>query len=286
MKQNLLEVFLQQYDYFTKSEQKIVDYILDHKAEAKGMGIADLANACHVSVSTISVFCKKLEFDGFNDFKLELVKAMLPVSNQAMTGFAQGLVEPGDSTKDIVEKTYQTHMSALLQTLQMLNYADIQRAVDLMDAAQQVVCLGQGSHSAVVTAAFSRFSSISNKFKTVQDSHLQKIIVSTLQENDVILYFSYTGATHEFLDLASLAKTRGCRIILVTRFLNSPGAAYGDVILQCGSDEKPMLFGSIAAITAQLYMVDVLYHELFCRDYERASEVRKQVSQAFSKKWV
>lgn len=280
MNDNILEILLKNYDKFTKSEQKIVDYILNNKKEIASVSITDLAAVCHVSISTISLFCKKLELDGFNEFKIEITKAITP--HFSVSGISTGSVDKNDDVKTIIEKIYNLHQNAIMQTMQMIHSNDIKNAVTLIEKAKQVVCLGQGNHSTVATTAFARFSTISNKFKTILDSHLQLILISSLNKDDVIIYFSYSGATNEFLKLAKLAKKQGCKIILITRFTKSPGATYSDILLQCGSDEKPMSFGSIAAITAQLYIVDVLYHELFCRNYINSTKKREQVAEAFS----
>lgn len=280
MKENILEILLQKYNSFTKSEQKIVDYILNNKNKVSSINITDLAAFCCVSISTISLFCKKLKFDGYNEFKIELAKSITPSLSKPNDDIAYGDIENNDCTRIITEKIYNTHQNALLQTMQMINITDIQKAVDLIEKANQIVCLGQGNHSTVAITAFARFSTISNKFKTILDSDLQLVMTSSLKENDVIIYFSYTGATQQFLDLARLSKNNGFKIILVTRFLNSPGAYYSDILLQCGSDEKPMSFGSIAAITAQLYIVDVLYNELFCRNFDFSVKTREKIAKS------
>ena len=49
-----------------------------------------------------------------------------------------------------------------------------------------------------------------------------------LSSQDVVLYFSHSGATHEVLEAAEIIRRREARLILVTRYLNSPASAYAD----------------------------------------------------------
>ena len=63
-----------------------------------------------------------------------------------------------------------------------------------------------------------------------------------------------------------MARERGAKPILITRFPKSPGAACADVVLECGSRESPLQAGSIAARLAQLYLLDVLFNEVCRRD--------------------
>ena len=168
----------------------------------------------------------------------------------------------------------------------MLSASSVTRAVDLLRAAGQVVCLGQGNHSVVALAAWAQFSTTSPKFKTIQDSHMQTVVLSTLRREDVVLYFSHSGATHEVLEAAELIRGRGASLILVTRYLNSPASAYADTVLLCGPNEQPFQFGSSAALVAQLYVVEVLLSEFIRRDPDQAERSRQSVGKALTQKCV
>lgn len=286
MGKNVVALMLQEYENFTKSEKKIVDYVLEHQKETQYISITDLSAACDVAVSTISVFCRKLKLAGFNDFKLELAKAALIAGNRAPSSVANEEILLDDSVGTVMEKVYNTNQDALNKAYHMLQEGPVRQAVELMSRAGQVVCLGQGNHSIVAEAAWAQFSTASSKFKTAQDSHLQAVVLSTLAENDVVLYFSYTGATHELLEAAELIASRGAKLILVTRFLNAPASAFADTVLLCGPNELPLQFGSIAAIMAQMYVVDVLFSEYCRQNHEEAERCREAVGKALTQKCV
>ena len=283
---NVVALMLQEYENFTKSEKKIVDYVLEHQKETQYISITDLSAACDVAVSTISVFCRKLKLAGFNDFKLELAKAALIAGNRAPSSVANEEILLDDSVGTVMEKVYNTNQDALNKAYHMLQEGPVRQAVELMSRAGQVVCLGQGNHSIVAEAAWAQFSTASSKFKTAQDSHLQTVVLSTLSEDDVVLYFSYTGATHEVLEAAELIASRGAKMILVTRFLNAPASSFADTVLLCGPNELPLQFGSIAAIMAQMYVVDVLFSEYCRQNHEQAERCREAVGKALTQKCV
>ncbi len=286
MRKNIVALMLQEYENFTKSEKKIVDYILEHQKETQHISITDLSAACDVAVSTLSVFCRKLKLAGFNDFKLELAKATLMTGSRAPATAAHEEILLEDSVATVMEKTYSTAQDTLSKAYNMLQESAVRRAAELISGARQVVCLGQGNHSIVALAAWAQFSTASDKFRTIQDSHLQTVVLSTLSPGDVVLYFSYSGATHELLASAELIKARGAKLILVTRFLNAPGSAYADTVLLCGPNEQPLQFGSTAAIMAQLYVVDVLLSEFCKRNHEEAQQCRESVGKALTQKCV
>ena len=275
---------LQEYENFTRSERKIADYVLEHPKETQYISITDLSAECEVAVSTVSLFCRKLKLAGFNDFKLELARAALPEgSNMSQL---TGAVLPGDTAGVVMGKVLHTMQEELNNAYQMLSASSVTRAVDLLRAAGQVVCLGQGNHSVVALAAWAQFSTTSPKFKTIQDSHMQTVVLSTLCREDVVLYFSHSGATHEVLEAAELIRGRGASLILVTRYLNSPASAYADTVLLCGPNEQPFQFGSSAALVAQLYVVEVLLSEFIRRDPDQAERSRQSVGKALTQKCV
>ena len=132
--------------------------------------------------------------------------------------------------------------------------------------------------------AWTLFSTISPKFVFVPDSHLQINTVALMGPRDVVLFFSYSGSTLDMLDTLKAARERGGRIVLVTRFPNSPGAELADLVLQCGANESPLQSGSVAARIAQMYLLDVLFSELCRRNMDSCRESRSRIADALADK--
>jgi DNA-binding MurR/RpiR family transcriptional regulator len=126
------------------------------------------------------------------------------------------------------------------------------------------------------------FSTVTGKFFAVYDSHIQMSTAATMDSNDVIILFSYSGATNNGLQILELAKARGIHTILVTRFNKSPAAKLADVVLCCGSNEGPFQFGSVAAKIAQLVVVDVLFQEYYHRNQEECEQSIQNIATALS----
>ena len=284
MGKDIIALMIQEYERFTRSERKIVDYVLEHQEETQYVSITDLSAQCGVAVSTVSLFCRKLKLAGFNDFKLELARAALP----ARAAFSEpgSEITEGDSAAAVMGKVLSAVQDALNNAYHMLSEQEIIRAADLLRRAGQVVCLGQGNHSVVALAAWAQFSTTSPKFKTIQDSHMQTVVLSTLAEGDAVLYFSYSGATHELLEAVEVIRNRGGKLILVTRYPNSPASAYADAVLLCGPNEQPFQFGSTSALIAQLYVVEALLSEFIRRDPEEAEQNRRSEGKALTQKCV
>lgn len=283
MEKSIIEKLLSEYESFTMSEKKIADYVVANQRACMGIGITELASECAVAVSTVSVFCRKLKLAGFNDFKLELARAnSLEEPNEPRERNIE--LTAGDSTDLVLQKTCMREREVLRCSAKVLDSALVDRAVDLLVNARHVVLLGQGNHTAVAMTAWAQFAMTDPKFQTVQDSHMQTIVLSNLGPEDVVVYFSYSGATLEIMDAVQTIRQVGARLILVTRFQRSPAAEFADVVLISGADERPMQFGSFDALFSQMYVVDVLLSCYCLRCKEQVEHSRDFIGKELTRK--
>lgn len=281
--ETIIDHMLHHYNEFTKSERKIIDYILEHKNDVQYLSITDLSTVCKVSISTISVFCRKLGSEGFNVFKLELAKATIPQIPVSMPK-SFGNLCADDTLEQVIEKTFTANQDALQKTYHRLDKEKIAQAVDMLCDTDRVLCLGQGNHSIIAKAAWARFSTVSSHFFTIEDSHLQALSAATMTKKDVLLFFSYSGATHDFIEMARMVRSKGARIILVTGFPHSPGSELSDLVLLIGADEQPLSYGSVGAMISQMLVIDTLYNEFCRRDFEHSENIRNDVGKILAKK--
>lgn len=266
------------YD-LTVSERRVADYVLAQYDHVQFMSITQLAEECGVADATVSRFCRSLGLKGFNAFKIELAK-------QAAS-LAQG-DEPEDANtfRGRCQQVLHTNQLAIQQTMELVDETAVAEAISLLQKADRVICMGQGGSMILANECSHLFSTVSNKFFSIWDSHTQVSTAATMSSKDTILLFSYSGSTQSGLEILRLAKERGATSILVTRFRKSPAASLADVTLCCGSMESPMQLGSVPARVAQLVLVDILYQE-FCRKDPAASKVSlERIAAALATKHV
>ena len=156
------------YYQLTTAEKKVADYVLLHTWETQYMSISELAEACDVAEATVSRFCRRLRFSGYSGFKLALAN-----TPQSSTPRLTGDIAPDDSVEELLEKLRTAHIDALDQTMRLLAPGALGQAVDLLTAADRVLCMGQGGSMILAMEASHLFANISSKFQCVQDSHRQ-----------------------------------------------------------------------------------------------------------------
>ena len=268
---DIIERIHASYYQLAPAEKKVADYVLAQQEQIQFMSITQLADECSVADATISRFCRSLGLKGFNAFKLEMAQHTAPVRTQhASQQSAESLL--GRS----MEVTRLAH-EAVEQTMQLMQPALIEKTVTLFEKAQRIMCLGSGGSMILAQECAYIFSTVTDKFVAVADTHSQLSILATMGKDDVIFLFSYSGATTGGLSILELAKSREIKTILLTRFRKSPAAKLADVVLCCGSNEGPYQFGSVPAKIAQLVVIDYLFQEYYCRNQEACDENRYKI---------
>ena len=272
-----------EYYTFTAAEKKLADYILSAQDCISRMSISELASACSVADATVSRFCRRLGYKGYPDFKLAIANASI---HRLEDNPLSGEITREDTLETISQKLLNASAMAMAQTREVLNLDAVAEAAAVLRESTSVLCMGQGGSMLIASEAAHLFSTISGKFRPVSNSHMQAMAAVMMEPTDSILFYSYSGSTLAMLDTLKTAKERGGKIILVTRFPNSPGAALADIVLQCGANENPLQSGSVPARIAQMYLTDILFSEYTRKNLDEAKESRNRIAQALAAKHV
>lgn len=273
-----------EYYNLTASEKKAADYVMAHQRDVQNMSISELAEESAVAEATVSRFCRRLGYKGYNAFKIALVNSLAKV--QGHTDMLSGEVSENDSFADMCGKLYRADVGAITQTHSILDEKSVKEAADILENAGKVLCMGQGGSMILAEETAHVFSTVCGKYFPVRDAHMQAIAAINLSEGDAVIYFSYSGATRDLLETLQLVHGRGAKLILITHYPKSPGAANADVILSCGANESPLQLGSIGARISQLYIIDVLFSEVCIRHLDEYRSSRSRVADALADKHV
>lgn len=270
------------YNQFTKTEKKIADYILKNADKVLFMSISDLADACKVADASVNRFCRTVGTRGYQEFKMKLSLSYAPDETFGKKK-SQNMDDQGAPEQE-ADRILEKYITALRETRNLLDPAEIEKAVEMMEKAERILFCGIGDSLLIAQAAASRFLRITNKVSCISDPHMQAMAASMAAEKDLFVFISYSGATKDNVLVAQIAKEAGAKIATITRFLKSPLTAYTDVLLLCGSDEGPLEGGSIEAKFGQLFLIDILFNEYYCRNEAISKRNNRKTSKAVVEK--
>ena len=275
---NFWELLRSRYNELTRSGRRVADYLTQHAEEAQYLSISSLARECGVAEATIFRFCRSLGFDGYNEMKISLAQA------NAIPTAGNNKLEPGTDTATLCTHASAVALEAINGTRTVLDPDAIDRAATLLQRARQVFCFGQGGSQILANDIWARFATISTKFHTAGDSHMQTIAASLMVPEDVVLFVSYSGATRDMMETLRIVKENGAKVILLTHYADAPGTALADVVLLCGAKESPLDGGSVAAKIAVLFVAEVLVLRFTLDNQELTTIARERTSRALAPK--
>ena len=273
------------YNLFTKAEKKVADYVLQDPKRVLFLSITDLAEACEVGDTSVFRFCKTMQLQGYQEFKMLLSLSISEDEDSSrIASMLSGRITQEDTLEDVAKKVLQTNINALNETYSLLDFQELSLTIDYMIGAKQIYFFGVGSSLLTAMDAVDKFVRITPKVHNYADAHLQAMAASILSPEDLAFVISYSGATKDTIQVAQQAKKAGARVVCITRFAKSPLTAYSDVVVLCGTNEGPLQGGSTSARISQMLLIDLIYMEYFKRTYDESSANKQKTSGSVLKK--
>lgn len=234
--------------------QRVAEYILAHPGSVIHASVTEVAEASGVSEASVVRLCQHIGYRGFQDLKVSLAHDMVESAK-----FIHEDVKPADPIPVVVRKVIESDISALSETLKVLDMAAMQRAVELILQAQRVEFYGIGSAGPIAVDAYYRFLRIGIPAVVSIDSHMQAVSATLTGPDAVVVTISHSGSTKETVDATRLARQCGARTICITNFARSPITAHADVVLCTAAAETMFRTEAMASRIAELSIVDALY---------------------------
>ena len=112
---------LERKDHFTERECEIADYILRNCEAVLKMTTRELAGETFTSATVIVRFVKKIGYDGFQDFKLNLL------TDLKESQFERVEVERKEHILSLINKISSLHEKSLFETKEMLSAETLEK---------------------------------------------------------------------------------------------------------------------------------------------------------------
>jgi glucokinase len=167
------------------AERRVADHVLAHPRSALNDPIADIARASGVSQPTVIRFCRSLGCEGLSDFKLRLASGLtgtVPVTHAQVTG--------EDTMLELGVKVLGNTASAILQVRDQLNRDTMDRAIELLTAAERVDFYAVGHYRVVADDAQFKFLRFGLSSASYTEPRLQLLAANVLKPQDVAVISS------------------------------------------------------------------------------------------------
>jgi len=230
-----------------KNEEKILKYILTYSGELKNLTINDIAHKFYTVPNTITRLVKKLNFNGFTDFKNELKKIR---------------------TVDEQKIHYTSLIKQITKTEQLMNHEVADTIINKIHSADKILIFAVGLSRFPAEEFSERFKIVGKNCETFIDPHLMKHHARLVNENDIALAISLSGTvSSNVISAMNRASLSNATTISITGFSNNKLSNITNYQLYGYSKEKVIDGIDIAERVSLTFIINYLFNEYIKKYY-------------------
>ena len=250
------------YNTFSKAQKRLADYILCEPEKVTLLSITELAGKGDTSETTVMRLLKKLEYDSYQVFRINLAKELTEKPGETLN---EELSEE-DGLATIKKKVIKHNVTAINDLEQTLSEDTIAEFLEFLAASKRVLFFGVGASASISQDALHKFGDIGINVCSHPDPHQMNIICAHSTPDDLFIAVSHTGESQEVLNAVSIARKNGSKIISLTSYSNSSLAKMSDLYLLSSTNDKKYHSEAMASRIVQLTIIDILYIATFMQN--------------------
>ena len=263
----ILSLIKNRYARLTATEKRIADLILQSPKSVLHMTAKELSSACQSAPSAVIRLCQSLDLDGFSQLKILLAQELGKESPpSSLPAFGRD-----DDTETVFRKVFQSGINTLRDTLEMMDFEQIDVIAKKMYGARRIFFFGVGTSSVIATDAQYRFAQLGISASACTDLLFMKVTAANLTEGDLAVGISHSGRTQATVDAIRIAKERGARTVAITSFSDSPLYRECDDAVAVFSDEDNYPAEAVSARVAHTCIIDAFMMTLATMHYDGLS---------------
>ncbi len=267
---------------FSDIESAIADYFIKEKDNIAKQSARMIASNLYIAPSTISRFCRKLGFEGYNDFKENYLKEIIYLRENSSVIDPNHPFNTNDLYMELAGKMKQIYHEYVDEIYSLLDHDTLVQATALLEKASTILIISAGVQIDIARVFKERLLAI-GKNVIVEDKIDEAFYrVSFCESQTVCLFISYSGTTEITLRVAKKAFERNIPSIALTSMFDNPLTHYTNYQLYLPTKEKlTENYGHFGVNLAVLYLLDVLYACIFNIHQEENYNHRKNTMQEY-----
>lgn len=177
---NALDRIQKNYESFTKTEQEIAIYILNHPLEIARKPIIDVAESSHTSKTALIRFTQKIGYSGFSEFRFDLSRSLIRSTEQ----------EENIKSDSIINAIGDAYISCIQQLKTSILQEDLDIIAKKMISARRIKILGYDRTFIPAMQLRRRLAKIGYDAEAIDDIALMKDMPEILNQDDLIILFT------------------------------------------------------------------------------------------------
>ncbi|MFK4947421.1 MurR/RpiR family transcriptional regulator [Lactococcus formosensis subsp. formosensis] len=247
----------QNYEALNQSQKRVADTFLRHP-DVLTMSIAEIAAKSDTSASAITRFVRKFGYDGLDTFRIAMAQSSHTVASSDIISI-DPIVQKNDDLSTIIDKVAVMLSTTVSDTANFLDEKVIQEAISALKKARRIYLIGVGSSGVIAYDLAHKFNRAGFLALHSWDGHMVMENLAYLNEQDVVLSFSYSGETKEVLAALDIARERGAQSYIVTKNQSNEISKRVSGVIAIPTTEHLLRVGAIASFESSFQVATVLY---------------------------
>lgn len=250
------------HNKFTKSENKIMDFILQNSKYILEHSIGDISSKIGVSDATLSRFAIKIGFKGFNELRFILDQESKRVN-----------IEKNYNNDSILDRLVNDYKIFLDQNTELIKNEDISFLIDCIKNSSRIKIYGVGSSGYFSKEMGFRLSKLGFDSKAITETHEMKIDANFCNENDLIIGVSLSGLANDVIESMKIGKSRGTKTISLTNYPDSKIGKFSDKIIKIISKNTLEMGHFISPQIGLIFVLDYIISKIILENPNKYFEM-------------
>ena len=260
------------------NDQIIVKYIIDHIDEITHLSSRELARRTYTSSTTVIRLTKKLGYETYNDFKLNISSYLKNM------GCKEKQIMSNENMLSLVNKISDIEVSIIEQTKDLLSMTTLNEVISQLSKAKYIDIVANDANANIAEYASHLFFSLGKFVSVYSESDKQLRIGMGVPKDHYVIVISKYGNNEHIIHTAQLLKQRGIDTLALTTKTDKR------IYKLCNH----VIYGLVHSTTAELkdiifyislkYIFDLFYVILFSQNYENTLQLDKAYGELFNKK--
>lgn len=254
---------------FSSVERILGKYVLENGEKVLNMSTKELAKATFISPASIVRFCRKLEYEGYNDFKIALA-AQLQYSRLSNVDINANYPFKGtDSVYTVASNIANLSKESIDITMKNLDLEELRLVVLMITKAKVIDIYGVSGPLRIASDFQYKMFRIGKDVRISQMINEQLFQAAQSTSEHLAILISYSGETEEVIEAAKILYRRKIPAIAITSFGENRLVKYTQRVLYLNSSE--FIYSKIATFSSTLslhLLLDIIYGCVFSKNYE------------------
>lgn len=267
----------------TPSEKGLAEYVIEHFEQISTMPGGVLADACGVSKATLTRFVRRLGYESFRAFQIDVAR-----TGRGDTGsMVYSDITEEDSAEAVCRKVFENSIRALMDTLSVMDYDKMTAAVNMILNCRAMYVFAQGRSVVVAKSLVNRFYRLGINCIEASDPHTQAVYSSLVGPEDLIVGISAFGRSRSVLRAMERAKAYGAHVLGLTSFENTPMVKHAQIVLCAVTNHKSgQEYEPSSETISQMLLIDCLYMLLVVQRKEKVKQCFVRTQRAIDEERV